>query len=330
AMGDVAIATAIMEDVRQAFPDARIDLNVMPPYLGLFAEDERFERVFAVDLRGEDRGLVGIRKWLRKVKGGRYDLVVDLQNNDRSRLLFVLWRFTALRVPRFVGLRKCFPYHSGVTEDDESKPPLERLHLAMRVAGIEPLSPCPVFGIGEDRVAKIDGLLSELGLKGRDFVILCPGSQAGGHLKRWGAERYAALARRLMQDHGLRSVIVGGPDDLDECACVHELADSATVNLCGRTEVLDLVPLGMRAIAVVANDTGPAHVLAAADKPMVCICGPTDPVRVKPICSRVETLQAEVECRSCYLKECPNGHVCMEELTVDLVMAALDRLGVGG
>ena len=123
---------------------------------------------------------------------------------------------------------------------------------------------------------------------------------------------------------------MGGPDEIDECARVHELADNATVNFCGKTEMLDLVPLGKRAVAVVANDTGPAHLLAAADKPMVSICGPTDPVRVKPICSKVETLQADVECRSCYLKECPHGHICMEELTVDIVLSAFNKLGVSG
>jgi ADP-heptose:LPS heptosyltransferase len=115
---------------------------------------------------------------------------------------------------------------------------------------------------------------------------------------------------------------------VDECARVHELSSHASVDLCGKTEVLDLVPLGRRSVAVVANDTGPGHILAAADKPMVCICGPTDPVRVKPHCSRVETLQADVECRNCYLKECPNGHICMEEVTLDMVMDALRRLRV--
>ena len=73
AMGDVAIATALMEDVCRACPDAEVDLNVMPAYLDLFAEDKRFRQVFAIDLRGKDRGWRGMRKWLREVKLGGYD-----------------------------------------------------------------------------------------------------------------------------------------------------------------------------------------------------------------------------------------------------------------
>ena len=52
ALGDIAMATAVMEDIRQAFPDSQIDLNTMPKFSHLFAEDDRFENIFAVDLRG--------------------------------------------------------------------------------------------------------------------------------------------------------------------------------------------------------------------------------------------------------------------------------------
>jgi ADP-heptose:LPS heptosyltransferase len=328
AMGDVAMATAVMEDLRRAFPEAVIDLNVMPAYEGLFAEDDRFERVFSVDLKGEDRGWRGIRKWLSEVKSGGYDAVFDFQSNDRSWSLFALWRLSSFKVPVFVGHHKRFPYKVAPPKLDRPPRGVDGLRRMLEEMGIEANTPCPVIGVSESRVSRLNDLLESEGLADDRFILLCPGSQAGGHLKRWGAERYAALARRLMQDHDLRTVIVGGPDEVDECARVHELSSQTTVNLCGRTEVLDLVPLGRRSMAVVANDTGPGHILAAADKPMVCICGPTDPLRVKPICSKVETLQAEVECRNCYLKECPNDHVCMEEITVDMVMASLGRMEV--
>ena len=329
AMGDVAMATAVMEDLRHAFPEATIDLNALPAYAGLFAEDDRFGRLVLVDLKGEDRGWRGIRKWLGEVKSGNYDLVFDFQSNDRSRFLFALWRLSSFRVPVFVGHHKRFPYK--VAPPKQKRPPrgVDGLRRMLAEVGIESTTPCPVIGISKEREAKMDDLLAAENLEGARLALLCPGSQAGGYLKRWGAERFAALAGRLQSELGLRSVIVGGPDEVDECAKVHELSKQATINFWGLTAVLDLIPLGKRAEVVVANDTGPAHLLAAADKPMVCICGPTDPVRVKPICSRVETLQADVECRSCYLKECPNGHVCMEELTVDMVMAALAKLGIG-
>ena len=52
AMGDIVIASALFEDISRAFPDAAIDLNVLPPWDRLFQEDKRFREVIAFPLRG--------------------------------------------------------------------------------------------------------------------------------------------------------------------------------------------------------------------------------------------------------------------------------------
>ena len=183
AMGDVAMATAVMEDLRRALPDAVIDLNTLPAYTGLFAEDERFNRVFAVDLRGKDRGWRGARKWLSEVKSGRYDVVFDFQSNDRSWSLFALWRLSSFRVPAFVGHHKRFPYRFAPPKQKEPPRGVDGLRRMLAEVGIEAKLPCPVIGISAKRVDKVNQLLAGEGLADVRFVLLCPGSQAGGHLK---------------------------------------------------------------------------------------------------------------------------------------------------
>ncbi len=186
-MGDVAMATAVMEDLRRAFPEAVIDLNTMPAYEGLFAEDERFGRVFAVDLKGKDRGWKGIRKWLREVKAGGYDLVFDFQSNDRSWSLFALWRLSSFKVPIFVGHHKRFPYKVAPPKLDRPPRGVDGLRRMLGEMGIEANTPCPVIGVSESRVSRMNDLLESESLGNHRFILLCPGSQAGGHLKRWGA-----------------------------------------------------------------------------------------------------------------------------------------------
>jgi len=65
---------------------------------------------------------------------------------------------------------------------------------------------------------------------------------------------------------------------------------------------------------VVANDTGTAHVVAATGRPMLVLCGPTDPRRVKPLGAAVATMQADLPCVNCYRKTCVH-HACMRLLT---------------
>ena len=111
AMGDLIIATALFEDIVRAFPDREIHLDTQPAWQPLFAHDRRFQKVLTVDWRDRRRRLYQMGTWLRQVWAGNYDLVIDLQCNDRSRLLLsLLWlgggglRFR-LRQPRQVSLQ---------------------------------------------------------------------------------------------------------------------------------------------------------------------------------------------------------------------------------
>jgi len=70
----------------------------------------------------------------------------------------------------------------------------------------------------------------------------------------------------------------------------------------------------------VANDTGTAHLASATGRPMVVICGPTDPRRVKPLGDNVDAFQAELPCINCYRKHCAH-HSCMRVITPAMVEA---------
>jgi heptosyltransferase-2 len=54
----------------------------------------------------------------------------------------------------------------------------------------------------------------------------------------------------------------------------------------------------------------------------VVICGPTNPRRVKPVGDQVRTLQAELDCKNCYGKECDH-HSCMSQVTPQMVVDVL-------
>lgn len=328
ALGDVAMATAIMEDVRQAFPKARIDVNTMPAYQQLFADDNRFENIISLDLRKKGQKLKAFFSWLKAVRHGDYDLVLDLQSNDRTWLMFSIWRLSTIRPPVFVGHHKRFPYKFAPPKQKTPPRGIDGLQRMLRKIEIVPSTNVPVIKFSQEREARVGKLLHTNRLAKKSFLILVPGSQTGGHLKRWGARNYADLASEVWNVYNLPSCIVGGPDEIEECSRVHAWAPEATINLCGKTAVLDLVPLGNKALAVIANDTGPAHILSACRKPMISICGPTDPKRVKPLGHSVATLQSPVDCRNCYLKECPNDHICMKNLGVDQVLDCLIRFNI--
>jgi heptosyltransferase-2 len=148
----------------------------------------------------------------------------------------------------------------------------------------------------------------------------------GGRVEGPRLRRFASLALALAR-HGIGKVLlVGAQDEREECDAIARACPDVAIDVCGQTAILDLVPLARAAHCVVANDTGTAHVAAVAERPMVVVCGPTDPRRVRPAGARVRTVQAELWCRNCYRKECSH-HSCMDVLSPEQVLAALASLG---
>ncbi|HEV8118738.1 MAG TPA: glycosyltransferase family 9 protein, partial [Thermoanaerobaculia bacterium] len=142
---------------------------------------------------------------------------------------------------------------------------------------------------------------------------------------RWPAERFGVLSDRLEERGYARAAVIGpGEEDLGARASV---SAAHAVPVLGR----DLDPIGLaallsRARVVVGNDSGPAHLAAAVGTPVVALFGPTDPGRTAPSGAAVEVLDRFVFCSPCFRKDCPYGHECMREITVEMVLGAVERL----
>lgn len=319
AMGDVVMASAAFDDVVRAFPGREVDLNVLPPWHRLFDGDPRFGRVLSHDLRGRERGLRGVRAWLRDVRRARYDLIVDLQSSDHTRLLIGLLVLSG-GAPRYrIGTHGRFPWNISPSSVDDPPNAAEYARSALAAAGIPARARHPLLHVSETVGQEARALLATHDLLELPFAVLLPGSQAAGFLKRWGVGNYAALARLLL-DRGLaRVVLIGGPDEREECAAIAAATGDGVVDLCGQTGITHIVPICEAARLIVANDTGTGHVAAAAGCRLLVICGPTDPRRVRPLGDTVHTLQADLPCINCYRKTCEH-HSCMTLLTPERVM----------
>ncbi len=326
ALGDVAIATATIQDIADALPHCELHLNTLPPWEQLFADDRRFAEILSVDLRGRERGPAGLLRWLTEVRRRRYDAIFDLQCNDHTRvLLSLLWLCGSS--PRYlVGYHRRFPYNIA-----PPAPPSPLAHVfehagaMLAAAGIALRSHRPVLSVPKEQQRHAEALLAEAGVADDNFAVFLPGCQAAGYLKRWGAARYAALASRLLDAGIARVVLLGGADEQEECERIAATAGPQVINLCGRTGVLELIPVCARARVIVANDTGTAHLTSATGRPMVVVCGPTDPRRVKPLGDNVRTLQARLPCINCYRKHCAH-HSCMRLITPARVDAEIKDL----
>jgi heptosyltransferase-2 len=286
--------------------------------------------VWAIDVRSKKNRWANSVAWLKKVRAEHYDLVIDLQRSDHSRLLLALLWLTGAAPKIRIGNRGGFPYTHQPEIRQSGAHALPMMQSVLQAIGIPAVTPHPVLYPAPDREMFVRQLRQEHGLSDGHYVVLLPGAAAAHPLKRWGTARFSELAQRLHR-HGMpKIVLIGGPDEVDVCAEI-ALMGEWVVNLNGRLQLLDIAPLCAGAAAIIGNDTGSAHFASVAGRPLLVLCGPTDPRRVKPIGPQVVAVQAVLPCINCYADTCvnPDPHACMKAITPEWVTARLPELIAG-
>jgi heptosyltransferase-2 len=164
--------------------------------------------------------------------------------------------------------------------------------IACRFVGIDARHLRPPASIGlrvrPEDASRADALLAARGVHGR-FVAICP--FAGGRAatadkadKRWpGFQEFVRVGQQRL---GLPVVVYPGPG---EHAAARQLYPAAHMLEGGDLAVH--VALLQRAALVIANDTGPGHVAAALDRPLISVLGSADAARWTPWGAAVHVLQ---------------------------------------
>ena len=276
ALGDMVLALPSFAAIRAAHPDARITLLTTPPFRELIATSPYFD---VVETDGRPSGVLGWVALARRLRRARYDRVYDLQDNDRTNLMFQ-------------ALRPFPPAWSGVAWGcalPHRNPERMRMHSLDRHA-----DQLRDAGIAADPSATPDvsWMISNIpnAARGRPKALLVPGAAAHRAHKRWPAERYAQLASGLIES-GYDVAILGSVEERPLAQIIRSNAPAAR-DLTGATALIDIADLAADAALAVGNDTGPMHLIAAAGARCMVLFGPeSDPALSAPR-GKVKVLRA--------------------------------------
>ncbi|MBF0332519.1 MAG: glycosyltransferase family 9 protein [Alphaproteobacteria bacterium] len=266
ALGDFVQAMGPMAAIRAHHAGDRITLLTTKPFAELAGSSPWFDAVWVDDKPKLHQPL----RWLalaRRLRGGAFDFVWDLQTSDRSCAYFRLMG----RPPWSGNARGCSHPHANPARGAMHTVDRQAEQLAM--AGIDAVPPPDLSWMPAD--------IAGFGLPAR-FAVLAPGGAPHRPAKRWPAGHFAELATRLAQA-GLAPVLTGTESERAANARIMAACPSA-IDLTGRTSRLaDLVGLGRAATLALGNDTGPMHLLAAAGcRCAVLFSAESDPARCAP------------------------------------------------
>jgi heptosyltransferase I len=344
-MGDVIHTLPAAQALRAAFPDAMIGWLVEERWAELLCaagaqlrgprspQRPLVDWVHSVNLVGWRKSLFSIptvqkiaRVW-NDVHAAHYDVAIDLQGAIRSAML-----------ARWSGASVVY----GAAEPRESPASLwytrkaiadgvhvieQNLSVAETVAQKKITASRVDFPRDPTAEARIAQRLADKNIT--DFAILNPG--AGWGAKRWPAERYGKVARVLTR-LGLRTILNYGPGEQELAQAAQVASDDAAENMKAevpKAEIMnctisELIALTRRARLFIGGDTGPLHLAAALEIPVVAIFGPTDPARNGPYGTRSIVLRNPSSATTHTRSARPDAGLL--EISTDAVLAAAREL----
>lgn len=269
------------------------------------------------------RGAGGLLADAARARVAGFDEVWVLPHSFRSALLAFL-----TRIPRRLGYaterRRKLLTHSPARPAPLDHQ-LRHDDVLLSAGGVEPDLGPPRLNPSPEAIARADKYLDSVRLtEGPAPLFFAPGA-AFGPTKLWPAERFALMADALM-DEGHRAAIVVGPDEIELGRLVARRARHRIPVVGADLDTGELSALLSRGRLLVGNDSAPAHLAAAVATPALVFFGPTDPQLTRPSGAPTAVLDRYVFCSPCFLKVCPYRHECLEEITVEMALAAAREL----
>lgn len=164
------------------------------------------------------------------------------------------------------------------------------------------------------------------------IVVINPNGSDLMPLRRWPAENYIALARRLLEHPSVHIVITGSRSERKDAGTIcDELGSSRCINLAGETAFRELIDLYNIAHLLVSNDSGPPNLASLTDIKTLVFFGPETPACYKPLGENVEALYADFLCSPCvsaynHRRSACRDNRCLKAITVDEVVKKIESL----
>jgi heptosyltransferase-1 len=323
-LGDIIHALPLLHLLRARFPKAHLSWLVKSEWAPLLQGHPELDEVIPVRFRFGEVG-----ELLRAVRQD-FDWVIDLQGLLRTGILARL-----SGAPVRIGLSDAREgagafYTHRAQVPDAPLHAVERYLLACRF--FDRPAPERLFVLPDlseaDRSLK--NVIQSKEIPGdRPWVAFHATARQAP--KRWPAERFSALAERLIRERRAAVLFVGSRGERAEIEETVRRIAEPVYNLAGETGLLQLAALLGRVRLLVCNDSGPMHLAAALGTPVVALFGPTDPRKVGPYGKGHTVFKIGHDCSPCSRSRCVQGGACLKAIPVEEVAeAAVSFLEVRG
>lgn len=305
--------------LKQQHPAATIDVLAPAWSLPILQRMPEVRAGICLPVKHKQLGLLTRWKIGRQLRTEQYDQAIVIPRSLKASL-----------VPFFAGVPLRTGYRGesryGVINDMRSLDKAILKQTVQRYVALGlPVSPQPPADIPFPQLyVDTDNqqhLLTSLGLKtDKPIIGMVPGAEYGP-AKQWPVESYSELAIKLTEQ-GYRVWVFGS---LKEQTLGDNIAANENImNLCGKTQLVDVIDLLSVCDTVVSNDSGLMHIAAAVGVKVIVIYGSSTPDYTPPLTDKAEIIYHRLQCSPCFARQCRYGHYdCLTKISSKEILKVL-------
>jgi len=323
-MGDVILTTSLVRQIRNHYPKARIDFVTSKQFTEILKFNPHLSNLIEYDKQSTINEIAVLKKNIKQsLSGGRYDIVIDLQRNLRTKILRSGLGNKYLFVNK-LRLHKLSLVYFKRPLLKQIIPIPDIYRLAASPLGIEDDGKGLELWLPDDpptyKPKKTDSV-------NKPFKIaIAPG--AFHETKRWQKEKFSELIHLLKMQYNADILLVGGVKDKTITDWIKSQINFPYEDCTESNSIIKTAGAIDSADLLVSNDTGVVHIATARRVPVVAVFGSTVkefgfiPYRIEH-----EIVEKALYCRPCThygLNKCPKVHFnCMNEITVEDVLTSI-------
>ena len=291
-LGDIILTEPVVRSIRVAYPNAEVEFLTRQIYRDVVELFDGIDSVLGLEIPGRDQTLFGLSETIRRVCHRRYDLVIDLHNNLRSR--WIAFQLHAAKVSRYP---KNWRARRRAVRKKLHNADLHTVDLyldALKGTGISTAARNPRVTIPSENPGEF---LKDHDLKRGEYVVFAVG--ASHPTKHYPIPQWVDLAEAVVAEFDANVVIVE-KERLGYLNLFDDLAKSG--RLCVMTGLQLPILAGLLASSrlTVSNDSGIMHLSAAVGAPTAGLFGPTHPsLGFAPLGEKCIAVTTDESCSPC-------------------------------
>ena len=335
-IGDAIMTTPALAAIKENFSKAELFVGANPSVAEILKYNPCIDQFLIFDTQFLSNSLLGRLKLSRSWRGKyNFDLGILFTNSFVSALeIFIMG------IPQRIGFDT-----DGrgllLTEKIHATPEIIKKHEVdyfleiVSGIGIKPHSRELILRLSEEDEKFARDFISKNRLPATRFLVAL---HAGASIKpkEWLPERYAKVCDQLVRNYNGQVIILGSKADEAVSSKIVSLAEEKIINLAGKISLRESASIIKCCDMFIGNNSGPMHIAAALNIPVVTIFGPASPEKTAPYLEKgkYEIVIKPFTCRPCrqnYFNECEasaNGKpACIEAIEAEDVMKGIELLG---